>query len=63
MQEKQVTIGGKTHALPKPFFVMATQNPVEQEGTYALPEAQMDRFIFKLLVDYPSAEEETILMA
>jgi len=62
MQEKQVTIGGKTHALPKPFFVMATQNPVEQEGTYALPEAQMDRFIFKLLVDYPSAEEETILM-
>ncbi len=62
MQEKQVTIGGKTHALPKPFFVMATQNPVEQEGTYALPEAQMDRFLFKLLVDYPSAEEETILM-
>ena len=62
MQEKQVTIGGKTHALPKPFFVMATQNPVEQEGTYALPEAQMDRFIFKLLVDYPTAEEETILM-
>jgi len=62
MQEKQVTIGGKTHVLPKPFFVMATQNPVEQEGTYALPEAQMDRFLFKLLVDYPSAEEETILM-
>jgi MoxR-like ATPase len=62
MQEKQVTIGGKTHALPRPFFVMATQNPVEQEGTYALPEAQMDRFLFKLLVDYPSAEEETLLM-
>ena len=57
-----MTIGGKTHPLPKPFFVMATQNPVEQEGTYALPEAQMDRFIFKLLVDYPTAEEETILM-
>ena len=62
MQEKQVTIGGKTQALPKPFFVMATQNPVEQDGTYALPEAQMDRFLFKLLVDYPSAEEEILLM-
>jgi MoxR-like ATPase len=62
MQEKQVTIGGKTQALPKPFFVMATQNPVEQDGTYALPEAQMDRFLFKLLVDYPTAEEEILLM-
>src|SRR3954471_14364836 len=58
MQERQVTIGGKTHDLPKPFFVMATQNPVEQEGTYPLPEAQMDRFLFKLTVDYPSLEEE-----
>lgn len=62
MQERQVTIGGQTFNLPKPFFVMATQNPVEQDGTYALPEAQMDRFLFKLSVDYPSAEEETIMM-
>ena len=53
MQERQVTIGGHTHPLPKPFFVMATQNPVEQEGTYPLPEAQVDRFLFKLLVRYP----------
>ncbi|GAB1489096.1 AAA family ATPase [Opitutaceae bacterium] len=62
MQERQVTIGGQTFPLPKPFFVMATQNPVEQDGTYALPEAQMDRFIFKLSVDYPSLEDETIMM-
>lgn len=62
MQERQVTIGGGTHILPKPFFVMATQNPVEQEGTYPLPEAQTDRFLFKLLVDYPSAEEESSMM-
>ncbi|MEO6005421.1 MAG: MoxR family ATPase [Opitutus sp.] len=62
MQERQVTIGGQTHPLPKPFFVMATQNPVEQEGTYPLPEAQTDRFLFKLLVDYPSAEEESAMM-
>jgi len=62
MQERQVTIGGKTHPLPKPFFVMATQNPVEQEGTYPLPEAQTDRFLFKLLVDYPSITEETEMM-
>ena len=62
MQERQVTIGGQTHLLPKPFFVMATQNPVEQEGTYPLPEAQTDRFLFKLLVDYPSAEEESAMM-
>ena len=62
MQERQVTIGGQTHPLPKPFFVMATQNPVEQEGTYPLPEAQTDRFLFKLIVDYPSAEEESIMM-
>ncbi|MEO5960315.1 MAG: MoxR family ATPase [Opitutaceae bacterium] len=62
MQERQVTIGGKTHLLPTPFFVMATQNPVEQEGTYPLPEAQTDRFLFKLLVDYPSAEEESAMM-
>jgi len=58
MQERQVTIGGQSHALPSPFFVMATQNPIEQEGTYPLPEAQTDRFLFKLIVNYPSAEEE-----
>ena len=62
MQERQVTIGGATHPLPKPFFVMATQNPVEQEGTYPLPEAQTDRFLFKLIVDYPSGEEESQMM-
>jgi len=62
MQERQVTLGGTTHPLPKPFFVMATQNPVEQEGTYPLPEAQTDRFLFKLLVDYPSLAEETTMM-
>jgi MoxR-like ATPase len=62
MQERQVTIGGQTHPLPRPFFVMATQNPVEQEGTYPLPEAQTDRFLFKLIVNYPSAEEESSMM-
>ncbi len=62
MQERQVTIGGNSHTLPRPFFVMATQNPVEQEGTYPLPEAQTDRFLFKLLVDYPSASEEALMM-
>ena len=62
MQERQVTIGGQTHALPSPFFVMATQNPIEQEGTYPLPEAQTDRFLFKLLVGYPSASEESSMM-
>src|SRR5271170_1445943 len=62
MQERQVTIGGQTHALPSPFFVMATQNPIEQEGTYPLPEAQTDRFLFKLIVDYPTAEEEATMM-
>jgi len=62
MQERQVTIGGKTHPLPTPFFVMATQNPIEQEGTYPLPEAQTDRFLFKLLVGYPSAAEEASMM-
>ena len=58
MQERQVTIGETTHPLPQPFLVFATQNPVEQEGTYPLPEAQVDRFLFKLVVGYPSAEEE-----
>ncbi len=62
MQERQVTIGGNSHILPKPFFVMATQNPVEQEGTYPLPEAQTDRFLFKLIVDYPTAAEESLMM-
>lgn len=58
MQERQVTIGIETHTLPDPFFVLATQNPVEQEGTYALPEAQLDRFLFKILVLPPGPEEE-----
>jgi MoxR-like ATPase len=62
MQERQVTIGGETHLLPKPFLVMATQNPLEQEGTYPLPEAQTDRFLFKILVDYPSEREERAMM-
>ena len=64
MQEHQVTVGQKTWPLPRPFFVIATQNPIEQEGTYPLPEAQLDRFLFALHVPYPSpAEEERILMA
>jgi MoxR-like ATPase len=58
MQEHQVTVGGQRHPLPEPFFVLATQNPIEQEGTYPLPEAQLDRFMFHVWVDYPSAEEE-----
>ena len=58
MQEKQVTIGGERRALPSPFFVLATQNPIEQEGTYTLPEAQQDRFMFKVFVKYPSYDEE-----
>ena len=62
MQEHHITVGTKTYALPEPFFVMATQNPIEQEGTYPLPEAQMDRFLFNIVVKYPSAEdEETII--
>ena len=58
MQEKQVTIGDKTYRLPEPFLVMATENPIEQEGTYPLPEAQMDRFMIKVVIDYPNREEE-----
>jgi MoxR-like ATPase len=58
MQERQITIGGQTFALPSPFLVLATQNPIEQEGTYPLPEAQVDRFMLKLRIDYPSKEEE-----
>ncbi len=62
MQEKQVTIGEQTFTLPKPFLVMATQNPVEQEGTYPLPEAQLDRFMMKVQVNYPTIEEEKLIM-
>ncbi len=58
MQERQVTAAGNRHPLPDPFFVLATQNPIEQEGTYPLPEAQLDRFMFNILVDYPNEEEE-----
>jgi len=58
MQERQVTVGQETYNLPDPFFVIATQNPIEQEGTYPLPEAQLDRFMFNIKVDYPSVEEE-----
>src|SRR5512136_2905263 len=58
MQERQVTLGGETMSLPQPFLVLATENPIDQEGTYPLPEAQVDRFMFKVLVDYPSVDEE-----
>jgi len=58
MQEKVITVGGKTHKLPQPFFVLATQNPIEQEGTYPLPEAQLDRFMFNVSLTYPSFEQE-----
>ncbi len=58
MQEKKVTVGGTSYPLPQPFFVLATQNPIEQEGTYPLPEAQLDRFMFNVRLDYPSFEEE-----
>ncbi|RME39339.1 MAG: MoxR family ATPase [Planctomycetota bacterium] len=58
MQERQVTVGGERHDLPQPFFVLATQNPIEQEGTYPLPEAQQDRFLFKVYIGYPSYDEE-----
>ena len=62
MQERQVTIGDNTYKLPKPFLVMATQNPVEQEGTYPLPEAQVDRFMLKVIVSYPKKEEEKLII-
>ncbi|MCA9079205.1 MAG: MoxR family ATPase [Planctomycetaceae bacterium] len=61
MQERQVTVGKTRHPLPDPFFVLATQNPIEQEGTYQLPEAQQDRFMFKVFVDYPSYQEEKLI--
>src|SRR5437016_11202974 len=62
MQERQVTIGRETHVVPDPFLVMATQNPIESEGTYPLPEAQVDRFMLKVLVSYPSATEEFVIV-
>jgi MoxR-like ATPase len=62
MEEGQVTIGEASHALPEPFFVLATQNPIEHEGTYPLPEAQLDRFLLKVVADYPSAEEEAAIV-
>ena len=62
MQERKISVGGTDHKLPDPFFVLATQNPVEQEGTYPLPEAQLDRFMFMIYVDYPSQEEELEIM-
>ncbi|HUN69019.1 MAG TPA: MoxR family ATPase [Burkholderiales bacterium] len=62
MQERQVTIAGETHRVPEPFLVMATQNPIETEGTYPLPEAQVDRFMMKVLVGYPSEEEEFVIV-
>ena len=63
MQEYQVTLEGQTHRLPQPFFVLATENPVETEGTYPLPEAQLDRFLFKVQIGYPTAEEEAAVVA
>jgi MoxR-like ATPase len=62
MQERQVTIGEKTYKLPEPFLVMATQNPIEQEGTYPLPEAQVDRFMLKVIINYPKKEEEKLII-
>src|ERR1700750_3357054 len=62
MQERQVTIAGETHMVPEPFLVMATQNPIETEGTYPLPEAQVDRFMMKVLVGYPTEEEEFVIV-
>src|ERR1700710_2312242 len=62
MQERQVTIAGETHKVPSPFLVMATRNPIETEGTYPLPEAQVDRFMMKVLVDYPTDEEEFVIV-
>jgi MoxR-like ATPase len=63
MQEYQVTVGGVRHALERPLFVLATQNPIEQEGTYSLPEAQLDRFMFNVVIDYPSRDEERRILA
>ncbi|MOA68613.1 ATPase family [compost metagenome] len=62
MEERQVTVAGKTYKMPDPFMVLATQNPIEQEGTYPLPEAQMDRFIMHVKIDYPTPESEMAIM-
>ena len=62
MQERQVTVGGQTHTLPEPFFVLATQNPIEQEGTYPLPEAQLDRFMFNIRIGYPTEQDELAIV-
>lgn len=62
MEEQQITIDGTTYQMPQPFFVLATQNPIEQEGTYRLPEAQLDRFMFRIIMDYPSLEEEKLIL-
>jgi MoxR-like ATPase len=62
MQERQVTIAGQTHRVPSPFLVMATQNPIETEGTYPLPEAQVDRFMMKVLIDYPTEDDEFVIV-
>ena len=62
MQERQVTVGGETHTLPEPFFVLATQNPIEQEGTYPLPEAQLDRFMFNIRIGYPTEQDELAIV-
>ena len=62
MQERQVTIGENTYKLDDPFLVMATQNPIEQEGTYPLPEAQVDRFLLKVIINYPKKEEEKLII-
>jgi MoxR-like ATPase len=63
MQEKRVTVDGNPHPLPEPFFVVATQNPIEMEGVYPLPEAQVDRFMFKLIMKYPSRDEEKNMLS
>src|SRR4030095_9588312 len=63
MQEYQVTVGGVCHSLERPLFVLATQNPIEQEGTYPLPEAQIDRFMFDVLIEYPDTEDERRILA
>jgi MoxR-like ATPase len=62
MEERQITVGQTTHRLPQPFFVMATQNPIEHEGTYPLPEAQLDRFMLKIILNYPSSEDESAII-
>ena len=62
MAEQQVTIGGVTHQVPKPFFVVATQNPIESEGVYQLPDAQRDRFMMKIILDHPTPDEEMVIL-